>query len=318
MDLIISSLKSKTDSLLENLVATLAKSSPTLSSLTEDQLMAIAKATIVDDLKDTMKRKVQLAKLDYPELKEEFLKRYKSSHTKLAYTSALLLLDQFLARAGTSAFEMKPRTADRFIASLQGSPSTIRLIIAAASSFYTFLDRETDGRVRNPFRGSRLRPQKATQSPIIPTEADLETILAVAPSSLHLAITMIIENGFRIGALPTITIWGGRYRGISKGKQIAGDLTERCLTLLKESPLDAKSPWQGVPSDKIRNGFRYLTRKLYKEGKIIAPYSVHDLRHYFAVHEYQKNHDLYRLKVLLGHASIQVTETYLQGLKVVF
>lgn len=318
MDLTTSPLKSKTDTLLENLVASLAKSSPTLSSLTDDQLMAIAKATIVDDLKDTMKRKVQLAKLDYPELREQFLKRYKSSHTKQAYSSALLLLDQFLARAGISPFEMTPRIADRFIASLQGSPSTVRLTIAAASSFYTFLDRETDGRVRNPFRGSKLRPKKDTKAPIIPTKADLEIILAAAPPSIHLAITMIIENGFRIGALPTITIWGGRYRGISKGKQIAGDLTERCLTLLKESPIDAKSPWQGVPSDKIRNGFRYLTKKLYKEGKIIAPYSVHDLRHYFAVSEYKKDHDIYRLKVLLGHASIQVTETYLQGLKVVF
>jgi len=278
--------------------------------------MAIAKATIVDDLKDAMKRKIQLAKLDYPELKEQFLKRYKSIHTKQAYTSALLLLDQFLARAGNSPFEMKPRTADRFIASLQGSPSTVRLNIAATSSFYTFLDRETDGRVRNPFRGSKMRPKKDPKVPIIPTEEDLQKILSAAPPSLHLAITMIVENGFRIGALPTITIWGGRYRGISKGKQIAGDLTEHTLSLLKDSPLDAKAPWQGVNSDSIRNAFRYLTKKLYNEKKIIAPFSVHDLRHYFAINEYKKDRDIYRLKVLLVHASIQVTETYLQGLKV--
>ncbi len=316
MDLEENSIQPVTNDLLENLVKSLAESSPTLSSLTQEQLQSIAKATIIDDLKDELKQKVRLAKIDYPTMKATFLNRYKSKHTKLAYSSALELLEQFAGRAGVSILEIKPRAADRFIASLTGASSTIRLKVAAVSSFYTFLDRETDGRVRNPFRGSKLRPKKDSSLPIIPTEEDLKTILSVASPPLKLAIALIVEHGLRIGALPTITIWGGKYRGISKGRQIAGDLTEHFLSLLRDSDLDTKAPWQGTDSDTIRNAFRYLTRKLYKEGKIIAPYSVHDLRHYFAVNEYKKDHDIYRLKSLLGHASIQVTETYLQGLHI--
>jgi integrase len=316
MELEENAIQNATEDLIDDLVRSLAKSSPTLSSLSQEQLHAIAKATIIDDLKDELKQKVRLAKIDYPSLKETFLDRYKSKHTKLAYSSALELLEQYSARAGISILEFKPRTADRFIASLSGSSSSVRLKVAAASSFYTFLDRETDGRVRNPFRGSKVRPKKDSQVPIIPTEIDLQTILLSASPLLQLAITMIVEHGFRIGALPTITIWGGRYWCVSKGKQIAGDLTEHSLSLLKASDLDAKAPWQGIPSDTIRNAFRYHTKKLHREGNIIAPYSVHDLRHYFAVHEYQKDHDIYRLKNLLGHASIQVTETYLQGLHI--
>jgi len=35
--------------------------------------------------------------------------------------------------------------------------------------------------------------------------------------------------------------------------------------------------------------------KLHKAGKIAARYSCHDFRHYFAVREYEKNKDIFRL-----------------------
>jgi integrase len=57
------------------------------------------------------------------------------------------------------------------------------------------------------------------------------------------------------------------------------------------------------------------TTKLYQAGKINAAYSAHDFRHYFAITEYQKDKDIYKLSKLLDHTNIAVTETYLKSLK---
>ena len=48
----------------------------------------------------------------------------------------------------------------------------------------------------------------------------------------------------------------------------------------------------------------------------MAAYSAHDFRHYFAVSEYLKDKDIYKLSKLLDHSNISVTEGYLKGLKI--
>lgn len=58
-----------------------------------------------------------------------------------------------------------------------------------------------------------------------------------------------------------------------------------------------------------------MCRQLSAQHKIAEAYSIHDLRHYFAIKHYQENKDIYALKLLLGHASIQVTDHYLKGMQ---
>jgi integrase len=60
--------------------------------------------------------------------------------------------------------------------------------------------------------------------------------------------------------------------------------------------------------------FRYLAERLHVAGKLRETYSLHDLRPSFAVRLYKKNRDVYRVEKALGHATIAVTETYLQSL----
>ncbi len=45
-----------------------------------------------------------------------------------------------------------------------------------------------------------------------------------------------------------------------------------------------------------------------------ARYSVHDLRHAFAVKLYQEGRDIYAVSKALGHAGVAVTERYLRSL----
>ena len=300
---------------VERVVQKLLTEAPSLKDLSLEQLDTIAKAVVLEDLKDDLKHRRDLAKVDLASLQETFLERQKSAHTRRAYESALDLLTTWAKRAGVHILEMKPRHADAFIASLEGSASSIRLKVAVASSFFAFLTRETENRVTNPFRGTRARPKRQTSAPLVPTDEDVIRLLTTSEGSLHAGILCMVEHGFRIGALPTLEIWGARYKASSKGKLLAGELSSETIEAIKAAGLDPRHPWAGASPETIRDAFRYLARTLYKKGTIKAPYSVHDLRHYYAIKQYRQDHDIYRLKGLLGHSSIQVTETYLRGLE---
>jgi site-specific recombinase XerD len=302
---------------VQALIHRLVKDSPTLSDLSQKQLESIAKAVIIDDLKAEMSKVVMLAKIPYEDLKTEYLRRAekRSINTRKAYKKAIDALEAFCSRRGIKVLEMKCRDADAFICSLEGSASTVRLRVAGCSAFFTYLDRETDGRVSNPFRGSKQRPRKDSATPNVPSQDDLNKILPRLKPEMQAAVICMLENGFRVGALPTLTIRGGRFTGVSKGKKIDGILSEEAIKAIKEAGLDIHKPFEKMTNDSIRNAFRYMTQRMKKEGLIDEAYSVHDLRHFFAIREYEKNKDIYRLKEVLGHASIGVTESYLKGIQ---
>ena len=300
---------------VSELIQQLLASSPSLATISQDDLNTVAKAVVLDELKDELKHRLDVARIDVAAKKEAFLAHFKSLHTQHAYGAALQNLESWAARAGVMLLDFKPRHADAYIASCTGSPSSIRLWIAAASSFFTFLDRETEGRIRNPFLGTKIRPIRASAIPQIPTASEAETIISAAERDLKAACIAVIEHGFRVGALPTIQIWGIRYQGISKGKQVSGTLTERTRNAITEAGLDPRAPWLGTKEDSLRNRFQYLCKKLHVQGRLHTSYSIHDLRHYCAIAHYTSHHDLLQLKDLLGHASTQVTEQYLRGLR---
>jgi len=302
---------------VESLVQRIVNESPSLSDLSPEQLDAVARSVILDDLKGDLKRAVDLARIPYADLKTEFLGRAKrkSVHTLKAYQSSIEALEAFAARRGIKVLEMKYKDADGFIHSLEGSSSTVRLRVAGASAFFSFLDRETEGRVSNPFRGTRERPKKDTETPNVPSLEDLDKIIPLLKPEIQVAVACMLEHGFRVGALPSLTVWGGRYTGMSKGKKIDGNLSVKALEAIREAGLDSRKPFENMDANMIRNAFRYVTQRLKKEGSLPEAYSVHDLRHFFAISEYKKDRDIYRLKEALNHASIGVTETYLRGIR---
>jgi integrase len=150
----------------------------------------------------------------------------------------------------------------------------------------------------------------------IPSEEEIHILLeAVDPHSvLGAAIVLMAYRGFRVGGLPELTIKGGRFWTLTKGKVLSGELGAEALGALKAAGLPLRAPFGGLTARKIADRMRLVTARLVAEGKIEVAYSVHDLRHFFAVGEYRRTKDLYRVSKLLGHASIQVTETYLRGL----
>jgi len=306
------------DSLVvSSLVSFLVHQSPSLEALGKEELKHVARSVVFDTLKEDLKARVEFEKIDYAEKKATFLARAakRSIGTSKTYKAALDALEGWAERSGLIVLALRPKDADAFIDSLDGAPSTIRLKVAACSSFFTFLERETEGRIRNPFRGTKARPKKQTKEPEVPNIEEIEIIRESVAPAIQAAITVMVEHGLRVGALPSLTIRAGRYTATSKGKEVSGMISETAFGAIKKAGLNCKKPFIDLANEAVRNAFKHASMKLFKASKIKAAYSVHDLRHYFAICEYNKDKDIYRLKSLLGHASIQVTETYLRGIE---
>ena len=80
---------------LEEIVNRLAHESPVLADLTREQLTALAKSAVFDELKDALKKKRDMARIDYTQERDIFLNRFKSKHSHRAYSRAIDTLEKF-------------------------------------------------------------------------------------------------------------------------------------------------------------------------------------------------------------------------------
>ena len=305
---------------VEEMARLIGKEAPGLEDLSPEQLEAVARTVLGQRLARELDKKADLAGIDYQEEKQTFLDNAgntKSIHTRRAYQSALDRLDTWTAFKKVDPLALTPRFADDYAYSLaqEGkSPATVRRDLAAASSFFTFLERRHDA-IRNPFRGTKARPQKkAARETQIPTMKEARLILGTLTGELKAAGAVMVYRGLRVGGLPSLAIKGNRFTTTTKGKEQTGELPQEALDALAEAGLDPRRPFACLKASQIADRFKYNTQKLHQAGKIAGAYSVHDLRHLYAVTRYQKTRDIYQLSKALGHASIQVTETYLKGL----
>ena len=285
----------------------------------EQKAQAVNFAALLDTAQKMIAAKT-FAEIDYSAEKEKFLNnagRTGSKHTSRGYRSALGKLEAYAERAHISPLELTPARADDFIYSLKGeaAAATIRRDVAACSSFFTWLERRHEG-IKNPFRGTRARPaKKAKKELAIPNAAEVKKILAALPAYEAAAVAVMAFRGLRIGGLPEMEISGERFKTRSKGKDISGKLPGNALAALKaHNAPNKRRPFGGITHDALARRIEYHIGKLHQAGKIKAAYSCHDFRHFYAITEYRKDKDIHRVKKLLDHASIQVTESYLRGL----
>jgi len=303
----------------------IAREAPTLSDLNSEQLEQIARMVMTQRLTQELHAAANLAGIDYEKEKVVFLDNTgQSEHTRRGYRAAIARLNQWAARHNINPLELTPAQADDFIYSLRNeksdktgetnSPATVRLSVAAVSSFYTFLHRR-HAAIENPFRGSRARPkEKAVRGLAVPSEKEVKLMLKELPPMEAAAVSIMAALGLRAGALPTMEKRGERYRATSKGKEFYVDLAPDMIVRLTVAGLSVRSPFAGKTANSIELKIAYYIKKLHQAGKLAAAYSCHDFRHFAAVREYNKDHDIKRVRDFLHHSSISITERYLRGL----
>lgn len=277
-------------------------------------------------------RALDIASFDWTTETSNFLEsgRYKSEHTRTTYRRALDLYKSWIDAKGIPPLGIKCAQADDFITYLKGSKnsrgetnstSTVRVMIAGVSAFFTYMERRSERQVVNPFKGTRELPTRGNKhTKAVPTKVEVDTILQYliandyTPDAAMIAVCAY--NGLRLGALPTLVLNSkGLYEGYSKGKDVKGvKLDKRAIKAIETAGLNREAPFKGINIDNAKMRLNYALKKLYKASKISKVYSYHAFRHFFAVTYYTKYKDIYSLKALLNHSSIAVTEVYLQSL----
>ncbi|GHT68799.1 hypothetical protein FACS1894110_17130 [Spirochaetia bacterium] len=308
---------------LNSLALRIAKTQPQLSDLNIVQLEKLARIMTTQRLSDELGYAVSLAGIDYSKEKTLFLKSISpndSACTKSAYKNGMKRLEAYTLLNGIKLLTLTPAQADQYIFALRQegrAAASVRLDVSITSSFFTFISRRHKA-VSNPFRGTRAKPSnKSMKRVVIPTDNEIKIILNNVPAFEKAIITCLYSRGFRIGALPTLTIWGAKFNARSKQVDISGEMPMEAIQSIKEAGLNSHKPFSAFTSNALKTRIKKQMERLYSSGLIRNQYSSHDFRHYYAVAEYKKNRDIYRVSKLLYHSSIAITERYLQGLGVV-
>ena len=271
---------------------------PKLADLGAEQLEELARIVVAESLKSELAKAAVLEKIPYQE-------------------EALDKLDEWCRQQGFLTVELAPAQADHWIESLKAegrAPSTVSLLVAAASSFWTFLEGR-HAELRNPFRGTRARPpRKAIRRLEVPTDDEVRIIENAAGGWLKAAINVMSQAGLRAGALPSLSISGQSYTCTTMGKGRTGRIPAGARKMIQEAGLPLRAPFKDKSVHQIEDGFRYLTKRLRDAGQIAARYSAHDLRHAFALRIYRDTRDIYATEKALGHATVGVTENYLRSI----
>jgi len=318
---------------------------PTFEELDKNSQKSVIQIAMVDNLKKDLQFKAKIAKLNYEEIKATFLANLNSVHTKEAYSRALSRLETYLKILGKNFAELTTLESDQFIQSSfitkpidngvinmgveDRAPAAIRRDASAISAFYSFVERVTNHAIMNPLRGTRALPKKTAKKDIeVPSEADVVAILnsKLMSRELRAAFAIMALRGLRVGGLPNLTIdyETHAFSTISKGKEYKGNFDDSIQIPGCKSILDylkvfkgKRKPFVELSDTRLKMQVAYWMAKMNKSGLVSSVFSAHDFRHFYASHHYQVNKDIYRLKTLLNHGSIAVTETYLKTLNLI-
>ena len=291
--------------------------------ITEKQAELLYKQANYLNILDYMKEEQLIKQIDYETEKENFFKqcsKTKSNHTKRQYRNGLNKLEEYCNMNNKNILFIKAREADDFITEVNSSELSnlsIRALVSSCSSFFSFLERRYPF-MKNPFRGTKTRPPVKNKKRLeVPTKKEIELIIKdISDPLIKVAIIFIMECGVRVGALPKLEIRNNKYYSYSKGKEISWKVTDKVIKELKKNNLSFDKPFKNKSSEVIRNIFYRSSKRLYEQGKIKAAYSIHDIRHYFAVTLYKQTKDIELIRQALNHSSIAITGIYLKSLEV--
>lgn len=274
-----------------------------LSQLNEEQLRSILMAVKIDEYKEQMKAHLNEAKFDLPNVIAQWLKG-KSPQTARMYN---LYLNDFIEYLnGKSVLSVSSFDVDVYIDDVLSTFSNgkAKLTLSILSAFYSSLERW--GFIsKNPWKKAKLKGINTPSKKVVPTEEDVERMLRVysgdslADKKMFLAIKLMSVYGMRVGFFnENMKLEGNILSSISKGKHYAVKVGDWVL--------DDKNLLFQLRSNSIQSNW----------GRKIRGFEVHSLRHHFAIKEYMKEKDIYRVSRLLHHTSVQVTQKYLRGMEV--
>jgi hypothetical protein len=211
-------------------------------------------------------------------------------------------LDLTSALATTSSKARRPRR----LSCHRAASSSCSLLLLDLAGEATYRDRE-------PLPRDTLTASKEPTS-AVPSDAEVRLLEAEA------AIVMMGQGATRWGLARPLNNrepldlhhegQGIKRKDLRRGPK----RPEEAREVITRAGLPRRVPFAGLTAAAIADRFRRLAIRLHGQGKLKACYSVHDLRHVFAVWLYQATQDVYQAEKALGHANVAVAEGYLRSL----
>lgn len=183
----------------------------------------------------------------------------------------------------------------------------------------------------NPPRAWDRSHIKERREPIVlPTDAQVEALIALAPGNFGRAIRFLDVTGMR--AMEAFNLRRDQLAADRSGATLgAGTKGNRvrfvpfapaAVSIVDSIPAYLKSPWvfwhgTGEPYRNVSARVVALRRRLAAAAAgagDAVEFSLHDLRHRFAVRYLRQGGGIYDLQLILGHRSIKTTEIYLDFL----
>lgn len=218
--------------------------------------------------------------------------------------------------------EIERTTLQRFVRSRKEegvTDATIRRDLAFLSTLFTYMMAQyEDAPQINPVIGFSKKKLKEKKRLRFLTQAEYQVLLGAcsAPEYRNIVI-LAVETGMRLGELMNLT-WD---RVSLNRREVYLDYTKSGLPRVVPLTDEAVRVFFGTVRHSRSNhvfwygeGRPYTTFKNWWEGTVrrsgIQDLRYHDLRHTFASWYLQRGGKLDRLKEIMGHSSIAVTEKY--------
>ena len=320
----------------------------------KDEVIEALRELRRDKIKGALDDAVKGARFDRGRAVEDFLlDGNRGPHTQVAYRLALTRFFDYVDHySGTTLLQIGRAEANRFRKWLEERPAkhregklranSQRLILAAVSAFWKYL--EVTGAVQtNPWVGLALpqhefkhRPRPDSDEPTVPVMSDREYAEMIRELSAKRRIRAVTVGQRRMREsarrlLPLLRLLGetGLWLGdalsmkledggkasfrVKGGRTRVLALSEEVLRQFKGGP---KRPFAGWNLQSTGAAVARLGAELREQGRVRHAYTAHDLRHRYAANLYRRTHDVLVVQRALGHASLNITQVYLQGLGV--
>lgn len=312
----------------------------------KDEILEALKGLRRDRIKDALSETVRAAKFNLEQVYGEFLSdRTRSLNTITAYNTQISRFFSWLGREEIHALHVRRPDVNRFKRELlekQLAANTVRLILSACSSFWSYLEAERYidsspfARIEYPKRQYRkaIRPDQQKPAPVMsaeerelilrtlkerttyPGNRSFENKIRQSAKRILPAVHFMATYGLRVGDLPGVQIEDARRFTVrvKGGEVLTKELLPRSHEVLTAYGAGLKRPFASLPTSTVKDALRRLTNALHSQEKLRAAYSSHDFRHLFATELYARTCDLILVQRELGHASVAVTQVYLQQL----
>ena len=320
----------------------------------KDEVIEALRELRRDKVKGALSGAVKAAKFERQRAVEEFLiDGNRGPRTQAAYRLALKKLFGYADMMGVPLLQMGRADANKFKKWLEErpakdrkgklKPNSQRLVLAAVSAFWKYLE-VTEVVQTNPWVGLALpqhefkhRPRPDSDEPTVPVMDDREyaeilrelkarrKIKAVTIAEqrkrdsarrLLPLVRLLAETGLRLGDGLSMKVEEGDAKASFKvkgGRTRVMVLPEEVLRQFKGG---AKRPFAGWNLQSTGAAIARLGATLHEQGRVRHAYTAHDLRHRYAANMYRQTRDVLAVQRALGHASLNVTQVYLQGLGV--